>query len=508
MKFIPNVKIAAALVAGLFFNASLVQAADHVDCQLVTVNQEAKIVAPDATTEDLFGFKVAIDSDTMVVSSLLDDDDGNESGSAYIYVRDGSEWTLQAKLTASDATAGDWFARDVGIDGDTVVIGANKTDDLGYWSGSAYVFVRNGTTWTQQAKLTASDGELGDLFGLSLEVDGDTVVVGARWDDNDAVNNAGGAYVFVRNGTTWTQQAKLTAPAADIITSGEFGGDVTIDNNTIVVAGNTLEGAKSYVYVRDGNEWTLEARLDGGYPAISDETILVRGNVYVRSGTTWTLQAELTPLRDTADYVGFAPAPALEGDTIVLGALRNDGGEEGSGRHFVFMRNGTTWTQQGEFVSPNIEGATRYADISGDTVVIGSGLDDSTVEQSGSAYVFRISVGSIADYFNCIIEYVSDDQVIFDSDWKNKRMRDAFILKLEGVLEIVVAAEAAEDPELAAALYLQVAEKVDNDLIALTDGLQGIGARTLDDWILVQEAQDILYPDLLFLSDYLWLQVP
>ena len=106
------------------------------------------------------------------------------------------------------------------------------------------------------------------------------------------------------------------------------------------------------------------------------------------------------------------------------------------------MRNGTTWTQQGEFVSPNIEGAARYADISGDTVVIGSRLDDSTVEQSGSAYVFRISVGSIADYFNCIIEYVSDDEVIFDSDWKNKRMRDAYINKLEAVLELVLAAEA------------------------------------------------------------------
>ena len=101
--------------------------------------------------------------------------------------------------------------------------------------------------------------------------------------------------------------------------------------------------------------------------------------------------------------------------------------------------------------------------------------------------------------------------MIFDSDWKNKRMRVAYINKLEAVLELVLAAEAAEaaeEPELAAALYLQVAEKVDNDLIALTDGLQGIGARTRDDWILVQEAQDILYPDLLFLSDYLWLQVP
>jgi hypothetical protein len=507
MKFLPNMnKIAAALLAGLIANASLVQAADHVGCQLVAVNQEAKITAPDAATGDLFGFRVAIDGDTMVTSALLDGDGGYESGSAYVYARDGAEWTLQAKLTAPDAAAGDWFGRSASIDGDTIVIGANKTGDLGYWSGSAYVFVRNGTTWTQQAKLTASDGELGDLFATSLEIDGDTVVVGARWDDNDAGDNAGSAYVFERIGTTWIQQAKLTAPAADIITSGEFGGDVTIDNNTIVVAGGTLEGAKSYVYVLNDNEWTLQAQFDGGYPAISADTILIGGNVYVRSGTTWTLQAELTPLGDTADYVGFARA--LDGDTIVLGALRNDDGEEGSCRHFVFVLNGTTWTQQGEFVSPNIEGAARYADISGDTVVIGSRLDDSAVEQSGSAYVFRISVGSIADYFNCIIDYVSDDSVIFDSDWKNKRMRDGFILKLEAVLEIVLAAQAAEDTELAAALYLQAAEKVDNDLIALTDGLQGIGARTRDDWILVQEAQDILYPDLLFLSDYLWLQVP
>jgi len=502
MKFLPKVnKIVAALVAGLIANASLVQAADHVDCQLVSVNQEAKITAPDAATGDFFGFKVAIDGDTMVTSALLDGDGGYESGSAYVYLRDGAEWTLQAKLTAPDAAAGDWFGRSASIDGDTIVIGANKTDDLGYWSGSAYVFVRNGTTWTLQAKLTASDGEVGDLFGISLEIDGDTVVVGARWDDNDAVNNAGGAYVFVRNGTTWTQQAKLTAPTADIITSGEFGADVTIDNNTIVVAGKTLEGAKSYVYVRDGNEWILEARLDGGYAAISGDTILASGIVYLRSDTTWTLQAELTPLRDTADYVGFARA--LDGDTIVLGALRNDDGEEGSGRHFVFVRNGTTWTQQGEFVSPNIEGTARYADISGDTVVIGSRFDDSTVEQSGSAYVFRISVGSIADYFNCIIDYVSDDEVILDSDWKNKKMRKAYLNKLEVVLELVTAAVAAEDPEAAALIYAEALDKVNNDLIKKTDGLQGVGASKKNDWLKVQEAQDIVYPDLLFLSEYL-----
>ena len=501
MKFIPNVKIMATLVAGLFFNASLVQAADHVDCQLVTVNQEAKIVALDAATGDLFGYRVAIDGDTMVTSSLRDDDGGERSGSAHVYVRNGNEWSLQAKLVASDAEAGDRFGWGVSINGNTVVIGAPGVDDAGSRSGSAYVFVRDGTSWTQQAKLAASDANLGDWLGVSVSISGDTVVVGAFRDNNNSRFNAGSAYVFERIGTTWTQQAKLTAPTADIITSGEFGEDVTIDNNTIVVAGKTLEGAKSYVYVRDGNEWTLEARLNGGYPAISGDTILASGIVYLRSGTTWTLQAELTPLGDTADYVGSARA--LEGDTIVLGALRNDDGEEGSGRHFVFVRNGTTWTQQGEFVSPNIEGTARYAAISGDTVVIGSRFDDSTVEQSGSAYVFRISVGSIADYFNCIIDYVSDDEVILDSDWKNKKMRKAYLNKLEVVLELVTAAVAAEDPEAAALIYAEALDKVNNDLIKKTDGLQGVGASEKNDWLKVQEAQDIVYPDLLFLSEYL-----
>jgi len=138
---------------------------------------------------------------------------------------------------------------------------------------------------------------------------------------------------------------------------------------------------------------------------------------------------------------------------------------------------------------------------------INSGLWYWSIAQDGNNLVLRATGYTIIDYINYIIDYVSDDEVIFDSDWKNKRMRDAFILKLEAVLEIVVAAEAAEDSELAALLYLQVAEKVDNDLIALTDGLQGIGSRTRDDWILVQEAQDILYPDLLSLSDYLWLKL-
>ena len=167
MKFIPNVKIMAALVAGLVSNASLVQAADHVDCQLVSVNQEAKIVALDAATGDLFGYRVAIDGDTMVTSSLRDDDGGEQSGSAHVYVRNGNEWSLQAKLVASDAEAGDRFGWGVSINGNTVVIGAPGVDDAGSRSGSAYVFVRNGTTWTQQdarGEIHLPQGSRAELF--------------------------------------------------------------------------------------------------------------------------------------------------------------------------------------------------------------------------------------------------------------------------------------------------------------------------------------------------------
>ena len=116
---------------------------------------------------------------------------------------------------------------------------------------------------------------------------------------------------------------------------------------------------------------------------------------------------------------------------------------------------------------------------------------------------------TIIDHIEYIIGYVSDDAIIFDSDWKKKRMRKAYLNELELILELVIAAEAAEEEgafELAASIYEQATKKLQKNLIEKTDGLQGIGAKAKNDWIVVQEAQDIIYPDLLFLSDYFWLK--
>ncbi|MFQ5495848.1 MAG: FG-GAP repeat protein, partial [Phycisphaerae bacterium] len=148
------------------------------DCEFSQLFQQAKLTADDAAAIDYFGFSVSISGNTAVIGANLDDDAGVESGSAYVFVRSGTVWIQQAKLTAADATALDEFGRSVSISGDTVVIGARGDDDAGPSSGSAYVYVRNGTVWTQQAKLTAADAAAADEFGSSVSISGDTAVIG------------------------------------------------------------------------------------------------------------------------------------------------------------------------------------------------------------------------------------------------------------------------------------------------------------------------------------------
>src|SRR5439155_580953 len=143
-------------------------------------------------------------------------------------------WTQEAKLTASDGAAGDNFGYSVAMDGDTAVVGSRSDDTPGGQNaGSAYVFVRTGTIWTQQAKLTASDGAAFDLFGQSVAVSGNTDVVGASADDTPAGDDAGSAYVFVRTGTTWTQRVHLLA--TDGAATDEFGVSVAVSGDTALV---------------------------------------------------------------------------------------------------------------------------------------------------------------------------------------------------------------------------------------------------------------------------------
>ena len=197
--------------------------------------QQAKLTASDAAEDDEFGRSVAISGDTVVIGACGNEVAGSDSGSAYVFTSDGSgSWTQQAKLTASDAASSDNVGYSVAVSGDTAVIGAWGDAEGGSSSGSAYVFTRDGSgSWTQQAKLTASDAAAGDAFGRSVAVSGDTAVIGANWDDNPGLNS-GSVYVFTRGGIgSWAQQAKLPAP--DDAENVWFGNSVAVNGGTAVI---------------------------------------------------------------------------------------------------------------------------------------------------------------------------------------------------------------------------------------------------------------------------------
>ncbi len=171
-------------------------------------SQVVKLTASDGAAVDRFGHALAISGDLAIVGAPLDDDDGPDSGSAYVF--DGSAgWSQVAKITPLDGAALNQFGYSAAISGDLAVVGAWGDDDSGSASGSAYVF-DGSAGWSQVAKLTALDGAAGDQFGYSVAISGDLVVIGAQLDD-DSGSDSGSAYVF-DGSAGWSQVTKLTFP--------------------------------------------------------------------------------------------------------------------------------------------------------------------------------------------------------------------------------------------------------------------------------------------------------
>lgn len=435
----------ASLVSGLAYTATLTTGVTDLAghplsnpviwqfSTLAVATEQAKLTAADAAAEDQFGISVAIDDDTFVVGAYGNDDAGSSSGSAYVFVRSGTTWAQEVKLIASDAASQDQFGFSVDVSGDTALVGANGDDSacpsvlgpstpisMNCGSGAAYVFVRSGTAWSEQAKLTSSDLAAGDSFGSALALDGNTAVVGAQGDDDSGMSS-GSAYVFARAGTTWSQQAKLTATDPGI--GDSFGLSVALDGDTALVGengdvdGGNINGAV-YVFVRSGTTWTQQAKLTatdgvaqdqfGISVALSGETAVVGASgdddsgrnsgsayVFLRSGTTWSQQASLRA-SDAAPADGFGGAVTLNGDTAVVGAKMDDGSVRDSGSAYVFLRSGTAWTLQKKLIATDAGLDVRLGRslaTSGGAIVIGPGMagsssDDGGTPSSGSVYVF------------------------------------------------------------------------------------------------------------------------
>jgi hypothetical protein len=384
-----------------------------------TQTEVQKLLADDKASDDVFGHSVAIDGDTAVISSPVENDSGTIwNGAAYVFTRTGGIWTQQTKLLANDKASMDRFGSSVAIDGDTMVIGAGWKSDSGISeNGAAYVFTRAGSIWTQQAKLLASDKDNYEKFGGSVAIDGDTIVIGASEENDSGTRKNGAVYVFTRSGSTWTQQAKLLA--SDKATSDYFGTSVSIDGDTAVIgayrssnSGADKNGA-AYVFTRSDGTWVQQAKLlasdmasgdNFGRPVSIDGDTAVIGAyrssssgavyVFIRSAGTWVQQAKLLA-SDRAYGDNFGSSVALDGDTAVIGAInQDDTGTENNGAAYVFIRSAGAWTQHTKLVASDKASWDWFGnsiDIDGDTAVIGANYeDDSGTENNGAAYVFDL----------------------------------------------------------------------------------------------------------------------
>ncbi len=380
------------------------------------VNENIKNNASDAAEFDYFSSSVSISGDYAIVGAYQDDDNGSGSGSAYIFNRAGNTWTQQAKLTASDGAASDNFGWSVSISGDYAIVGAYGNDDNGLGSGSAYIFNRVGTTWTQQAKLTASDGAAADQFGFSVSISGDYAIVGAYLNDDNG-SNSGSAYIFNRSGSLWSIQAKLTA--SDGAADDFFGYKVSISGDDAIVGAyeNDDNGSRSgsaYIFNRSGSTWTQQAKLTASDAAEADEfgvSVSISGDyaivgayvddddgsgsgsayIFNRSGSIWTQQAKLTAL-DGAAFDFFGVSVSISGDYAIVGAYGNDDYGSSSGSAYIFNRVGTIWTQQAKLTASDGAAFDNFGwsvAISSDYVIVGAPDNDGNGSNSGSVYFFE-----------------------------------------------------------------------------------------------------------------------
>jgi uncharacterized repeat protein (TIGR01451 family) len=363
---------------------------------------EATLAAPSSNIGD-FGYSVAISSETAVVGS------SGYGNAVHIFAHADGTWTEQATLQDVDS-----FGRSVAISGDTLVVGApNRSGAARIAVGAAMVFVRNGSTWTKLQDLLPADGAQYQAFGHSLSISQDSLVVGSPgYGSYGGGVDPGSAYVFVRSGAVWTQQAKLMGAGA---IGDAFGSAVSLDGDRLAVGAPreppAARGA-GYVFLRSGVSWSLEQRIESSRTAgsawfgaaigLEDDTLLVGVageryhsqlgvvHVFTRAGGSWSDIRRIAPLvPDPHGAFATSIAVAISGSTAVVGASAYD---SASGIASIYRGGGSSWSREARVVAPGTSQHELFSSsmaMEGDTLVVGAPGDDlSSGRGRGSAYVF------------------------------------------------------------------------------------------------------------------------
>ncbi len=362
---------------------------------LASIPLQQELIPADGQPGDAFGGLVAVDGSTLAVGAPLKN---SSTGVAYVFVRPGGTWSQQAALAASDSVAGDQFGSAVAFASSSngqseLLVGAQGKNSS---AGVVYVFIRSGASWLQLQELTALDSKPNDLFGWDVKVSGSSLLIIAP----GKASNAGAAYVFVRSGELWIQQAELNA--SDGAAGDSFGNTGAISGSTVVVGApfkNSNSGAV-YVFSRTGGTWSQQHELTtpdpaafyfGRFVVAAGSTVLVDAAglgggvayVFTQTGAAFSLLQRLQA-SDKVPNEQFGSAMAIEDSSLVLGA---SGKNSFTGAAYVFTLGDAGWTQQAE-LTPS-DGAAGdyfglYVAVSGPTVLVGAPFHAGT----GAAYVF------------------------------------------------------------------------------------------------------------------------
>lgn len=344
-------------------------------------SETAKLVASDAENDDHFGYSVSLDGDRAIVGAFYDRTNGYNTGSAYVFDRDPGTgvWNETAKLVASDGAGQDFFGWSVSLDGNTILVGAPGDDYSDLYteyisSGAAYVFERDPGTgnWNQVRKLISTTASSLDYLGRSVSISGDYLIVGADESDGAGYYSAGVAYIFKRDSGSgiWSQMQKLLA--SDLRGDDEFGNQVLIDGDRIVVSSPSKDG----IGTNSGAVYVFDKDYDTGF---------------------WNETTKITA-SDANAYDQFGSSITLEGNRIAVGTIDGDSPTiTNSGAVYVFDKDSVTgiWNEIRKINASDAESDAEYGRVSmeGNTLIVGSRAKDAGgITDSGAVYIYELNL--------------------------------------------------------------------------------------------------------------------